>query len=187
MDLATQNKDLIWDLDTFQQRERAIRFVMSFENKLCVYSNSVEQLYTNYNLFFPKEENRKLVVLPNPYASHDNFNGIPETAIVATGLHIVSGEMMGKQGTFLRIPFKNNGKRVFRSVPLHVGLRVVNQHRPPDKPLLPILMKGDLRELNASTPCLHLHSISVDKIEDISTMEQQSIRKVIIDLMSTIQ
>ncbi len=48
-------------------------------------------------------------------------------------------------------------------------------------------MKGDLRELNASTPCLHLHSINVDRLEDISTMEQQSIRKVIIDLMSSIK
>ncbi len=187
VDLATENNDLIWDLNTFKQRERAIKFVMSFENKLCVYSNSVKQLYTNYNLFFPKEENRKLVILPNPYAHHDNFNNIPEDSIIATGLHIVPGEMIGKQGTFLRIPFKTAGKRVFRSVPLQVGLRVVNQHRPADKPLLPILMKGDLRELNASTPCLHLHSINVDRLENISNMEQQSIRKVIIDLMSAIK
>src|SRR5690606_22272361 len=92
MDLATQNNDLIWDLDAFKQRQQAIDFVMSFENRLCVYSNSVEQLYTNYNLFFPKEENRKLVVLPNPYAQHDTYNGIPEVSFYSTGLIIVLGE-----------------------------------------------------------------------------------------------
>lgn len=186
MELATQNKDLIWDLDAFKQRQQAIEFVMGFENKLCVYSNSVDQLYTNYNLFFPKEENRKLVILPNPYAHHDTYNGIPESAIVATGLNIVPGQMFGKEGTFLTIPFKS-GKTSYRSVPLQVGLRVVNQHRPPDRPLLPVLMKGDLRELNASTPCLHLHSINLDRLEDVSNLERQSIRKVIIDRMARIR
>jgi hypothetical protein len=185
MELATQNKDLVWDLDAFKQRQQAIEFVMGFENKLCVYSSSVEQLYTNYNLFFPKEENRKLVVLPNPYAHHDTYHGIPESSIVATGLNIVPGAVFGKSGTFLTIPFKS-GKTAYRPVPLQVGLRVVNQQRPPDKPLLPVLMKGDLRELNASTPCLHLHSINLDRLEGLSAIERQSVRNVISERMAKI-
>lgn len=186
MEVAAQNNDLVWDLDAFKQRQRAIDFVMGFENRLCVYSDSVEQLYTNYNLFFPKEEDRKLVILPNPYAHHDSYNGIPLSAVVATGLNIIPGQMLGKSGTFLTIPFKS-GKTSYRSVPLQVGLRVVNQHRPPDKPLLPVLMKGDLRELNASTPCLHLHSIHLDRLTDLSDLERQSIRKVITDRLAQIK
>ncbi|MCW8196155.1 hypothetical protein F6455_15285 [Proteobacteria bacterium 005FR1] len=186
MELATQNKDLVWDLDAFKQRQQAIEFVMGFENRLCVYSGSVGQLYTNYNLFFPKEENRKLVVLPNPYAHHDTYHGIPESALVATGLNIVPGQTFGKDGTFLTIPFKS-GKTAYRPVPLQVGLRVVNQHRPADKPLLPILMKGDLRELNSTTPCLHLHSINLDRLEGLSTLERQSIRRVITERMAKIK
>lgn len=73
------NKDLVWDLDKFNKRKQAQKFVMGFENKLCVFSGSVEQLYTNYNIFFPKEEDRKLVILPNPYAHHDTFHGIYTT------------------------------------------------------------------------------------------------------------
>ena len=96
MELATENRDLVWDLDAFNQRQRAIDFVMGFENKLCVYSDSVEQLYTNYNIFFPKEEDRRLVILPNPYAHHDIFHGLPEAAISATGLNIIAGDMVGK-------------------------------------------------------------------------------------------
>lgn len=183
MDLATNNKDLIWELDSFQQRQRAIDFLMSFENRLCVYSGSVEQLYTNYNLFFPKEENRKLVVLPNPYAHHDQYHHIQQDAVKATGLNIIPGEVVGKRGLYLTIPFKS-GKTKYRAVPIQVGLRVVNQHRPPEKPLLPVLMKGDLRELNATTPCLHLHSLDVGLLEGLSHMEQQSIRSVIIDRMA---
>jgi hypothetical protein len=186
MELEKQNRDLVWDLAAFKQRERAMDFVMTFENKLCVYSNSVEQLYTNYNLFFPKEENRKLVILPNPYAHHDNYHGIPDSAIVATGLNIIPGQTLGKTGAFLTIPFKN-GKTPFRTVPLQIGLRVVNQQRPPDKPLLPVLMKGDLRELDANTPCLHLHSINLDQLSNLSILERQSIRNVIVERMAQIQ
>lgn len=185
MELARQNKDLIWDLNAFRQRQRAIDFVMSFENKICVYSQSVEQLYTNYDLYFPAEENRKIVVLPNPYAHHDTYHGVSEDAIVATGLNIVPGESFGKSGAFLTIPFKG-GRTRYRAVPLQVGLRVVNQHRPPHKPLLPILMKGDLRELNASTPCLHLHSINLDRVDRLSRLERRSIQQVIIERMAEI-
>lgn len=50
-DAIERNNDLVWDITAFNQRQRAIDFVMGFENKLCVFSNPVEQLYTNYNIF----------------------------------------------------------------------------------------------------------------------------------------
>ncbi|MDQ2075061.1 hypothetical protein RBH33_00020 [Marinimicrobium sp. ABcell2] len=178
MGFADDNKDLVWDLDAFSQRRKATDFVMGFENKLCVYSGAVEQIYTNYNIFFPKEEERKLVILPNPYAPHDTFNGIPQEAVSATGLYIVPGRVGDKDGLLLRIPFRS-GNSKFRTVPLQVGLRVVGQSRTPDRPLLPVLMKGDLRELNADTPCLHLHTIQLDQLEKHSMLERDSLRKVI--------
>ncbi len=178
MELATDNKDLVWDLEAFNQRRRAMEFVMGFENKFCVYSNSVQQLYTNYNIFFPKEEDRKLVILPNPYAHHDIYNNIPEEAVVATGLNVIPGEVQGKRGVLLTIPFKS-GKTRYRAVPLQVGLRVVNHQRPKGKPLLPLLMKGDLRELEAETPCLHLHCLNLDRLSQLSRLELDGIKKVI--------
>jgi hypothetical protein len=178
VDLATENKDLVWDLDAFNQRQLAMDFVLGFENKLCVYSDSVEQLYTNYNIFFPKEENRKLVILPNPYAHHDIFHGVNEDAITPTGLNIIPGDVIGKDGLYLTIPFKS-GKTKYRAVPLQIGLRVVNQQRPDSKPLLPVLKKGDLRELDADTPCLHLHTIHPDRLDTMSTLERGGIRSVI--------
>lgn len=178
MNLANDNKDLVWDLDSFNQRQKAIDFVFGFENKLCVYSGSVEQLYTNYNIFFPREEHHKLVILPNPYTPHDTFNGIPPAAVTPTGLTIMPGLVAGKAALLLKIPFRS-GTVKYRSVPLQMGLKIVRQQRPPQRPFLPVLMKGDLRELDESTPCLHLHAIHVDRLYDHSALERSGIQKVI--------
>jgi len=174
---ASDNKDLVWDLDSFNQRKKAIDFVLGFENKLSVYSASVEQLYTNYNIFFPKEEDRKLVILPNPYSPHDTFNGIPTLSVVPTGMEIIPGLHEGKLRLLLRIPFKS-GQVKYRTVPLQQGLQIIKQQRP-NLPFLPVLMKGDLRELDSHTPCLHLHAILLDRLQDHSALERSGIQKVI--------
>jgi hypothetical protein len=182
VDKKDDNKDLIWDLDAFKQRKRAHEFVLNFENKLCVFSGSVQQLYTNYNIFMPAEENSRLVILPNPYAHHDIFHGIPESAVKPTGLHIVpgrGGELM------LRIPVKNV-ERPFRTVPLQVGFRMINQRRPANLPLLPVLVKGDLRELDARTPCLHLHAITLSNMPRLSPLELNEIRRTILERMKAL-
>jgi hypothetical protein len=176
--VTSDNKDLIWDLDAFNQHQRAVDFVMGFENKLCVYSSSVEQLYTNYNIFLPKEEDRKLVILPNPYTPHDTYNGIIESAVTSTGMEIIPGIYQSRPCLFLRIPFRS-GTVKYRAVPLQMGLKIVRQKLPVDKPFLPVLMKGDLRALDATTPCLHLHTIHLDRLTEHSVLERSGIHKVI--------
>ena len=94
-----QNQDLIWDLDSMARRELAERFIKLFENRLCVYSESVGQLYTNYSLHFPTDLGRKMVVLPNPYAFHDTLHGIDSQAIRKTGLCVLPGKVLGKPGS----------------------------------------------------------------------------------------
>lgn len=176
---SSDNKDLIWDLDEFHQRRLATEFVRRFENKLCVYSGSVEQIYSNYNIYFPEEEGRKMVILPNPYAYHDTFQGIPEHAVQTTGLTIVPGELIGKQGLHLTIPIKSaKGKRM-RVVPLQLGLSAINKQRPVDKPFLPIVMKGDLREIEQKVPVLHLHTVRLDRLSERSLFERTGIKQVI--------
>ena len=96
-----QNHDLIWDLDALAKRELAERFIRLFENRLCVYSESVSQLYTNYALHFPKELGRKMVVLPNPYAFHDTINHISPNAVRKTGLCVLPGEFHRMRGLML--------------------------------------------------------------------------------------
>jgi hypothetical protein len=178
-----ENNDLIWNMDAFKQRKRAHEFVLNFENKICVFSGSVSQLYTNYNIFMPAEENSRLVILPNPYAHHDIFHGIPEEAAKPTGLYIVPG----KDGELLlRLPLKSK-ETPFRLIPLQVGFHLINQRRPGHMPLLPVLVKGDLRELDSRTPCLHLHAISLTGLGDMSSMEINEIRKVILERMKQLK
>ena len=173
------NRDLVWDLNSFRRRQAAQNFVLSFENKLCVFSGSVEQLYSNYDIFFPKEESRKLVILPNPYAHHDTFHGIPERAARPTGLLLVPADSRDPTGRLnLIIPFKGN-RAQYRKVPFNVGLQLINSKRPFNKPFLPVLVKGDLRELNTETPCLHLHSLALNELSDMSELEVSDIQKVI--------
>ncbi len=173
----SNNNDLVWTLDAFKQRKRAHEFVLNFENKLCVFSGSVEQLYTNYNIFMPAEENSRLVILPNPYAHHDVFQGIPEDVVRPTGLYIVPGS---KGELLLRIPLRSRTDP-FRTVPLQVGFRLINQRRPETLPLLPVLVKGDLRELDARTPCLHLHAISLKSLANLSLLEVNAVRRTILE------
>ena len=175
---SKDNKDLVWDLSHFNRRQRAVEFVKCFENKLCVYSGSVEQLYTNYNIYFPEDENRNMVILPAPNAHHDTFQGIPPEAIRVTGLTIIPGELIGRSGLHLTLPLKGGNKK-FRPLPIQLGFKIVNQRFPEDKPFLPILMKGDLREFGQNTPILHLHCILLDRLGDSSVLDRVGIQRVI--------
>lgn len=174
------NKDLVWDLEKFQKRQKAQDFVLSFENKICVFSGAVGQLYTNYDIFFPKEEDRKLVILPDPYSPHDTFSGLPEEAVSPTGLLLVPAADSDNGKMNMIIPVRSPGAK-YRKVPLSTGLNLINKRRPESNPFLPVLVKGDLRELNASTPCLHLHSLNAEKLTLMSNLEVDDIRAVILE------
>lgn len=182
----TDNKDLIWDLSTFNRRQRAVDFVKYFENKLCVYSGSVEQLYTNYNIFFPEDENRNMVILPAPHAYHDTFQGVPADAVKVTGLNIIPGEMLGSKGLYITLPIKGTDKRS-KPLPIQMGFKIIRQRFPADRPFLPILVKGDLREIEQNTPTLHLHCILLDKLASRSMLERDSIKKAITEKLVQIR
>jgi len=173
-----ENPDLAWDLDDFNHRERAMEFVRQFETTMCVYSPSVEQLYTNYRMYFPQEWRRKLVILPDPTAFHDTFFHIQSEAVVSTGLYIVPGELVSKDGLFLA-NVKEDRTLGDRQVPFEAGIRAIMKKRPRDDQFLPVLANGDLRELEQSWPVLHLHRIKPKVLERISDLDRSSLATVI--------
>lgn len=168
-----QNENLVWDLGSLNDHDRATRFVMRFQQSLCVYSPPVEQLYTNYEIIVPDEDGRKLIILPNPHAFHDTFSHINEDAVVQTSLFIAP-DAEGKLQ--LLVPLAN-GQR--RPMPLGVGLNFIQSKLGPDVPFLPVLTKGDLREFKQSMPILHLHRIVLSKVTRHSELEIRTIRKSI--------
>lgn len=174
----SDNKDLQWDLDEFDDREVAKRFVMRFENLMCVFSPSVEQIYTNYSMYFPREDNHKMVVLPNDAAYHDTFQHIDPDSVIKTGIYIMPGEVIGKSELLLAIPDPNSEHNL-KFMPLKQGLLGILKTLKGDKPVLPLLTKGDLREFEAQHPSLHLHRIILDKLEERSDLEKSGIKNVI--------
>jgi hypothetical protein len=186
MNGGEQNRDLVWDLDGFKRRQLAVDFIRRFENKLCVYSGSVEQLYTNYDIYFPEEENRKMVILPDPYAYHATFQNVPSPAVARTGMNIIPGELVGKSGLYLTVPLKGGEGRKAKVIALQSALRAINERRPSDDPFLPVLVKGDLREFQQRAPMLHLHCVHLNRLGQRSQMERNSIRRVITDKLPAI-
>lgn len=178
-----QNRDLVWDLMNFKRRQLAAQFIKRFENKLCIYSESVAQLYSNYSIYFPEEESRRMVILPNPYAYHDTFQNIPGSAVTRTGMNIIPGEVIGKVGLFLTIPtLQANGagrSGHAKVVALQSALKAINARRPPHDPFLPVLIKGDLREFKQQAPMLHLHCIRLHLLGERSALERSSVQRVI--------
>ena len=178
MSSLPENPDLAWDLDDFSDRERAMEFVRRFEHTMCVYSPSVEQLYTNYKMFFPQEWARKLVILPDPMAFHDTFFHIQPEAVVSTGLYIVPGELVGQTGLYLA-NVKEDRTLGDRQVPFEPGMRAIMRKRPDDDQFLPVLAKGDLRQFEQAWPVLHLHRIKPKVLERISDLDRSSLAAVI--------
>lgn len=170
-----RNEHLVWDLTQLSDHERATRFVLQFQESLCVYSPPVAQLYTNYEIIVPEEDGRKLIILPNPHAFHDTFSHINEDAVIQTSLFITPDKDGALQ---LLIPMAN-GQR--RAMPLGIGLNFIQAKLGADIPFLPVLTKGDLREFKPSLPMLHLHRIVLHKVTKHSELEIRAIRKAIQD------
>ncbi len=180
-----RNADLIWDLEKIHQHKRAVNFVKKFENRFCVFSSSVRQLYTNYSVFFPEEANRQLVILPDPYAFHDTFNHLNPDAVQSTGLHVIPGNLIGKSGLYMIISHRNKNVRSV-PIPFQEGIRQILRRSNSEDPFLPVLMKGDLREFNDQLPCLHLHRLRLQNLTALSSLDQESIRTVITDKLMTL-
>ena len=177
------NNDLVWSLENFNQRDLAKNFISRFESRLCVYSPSVEQVYTNYSINFPNSERGKMVVLPNPYAFHDTFHNVTANAVRDTGLFIVPGALIGKSGLFVIVKYKNQQVKPV-PMPIRMALKKMVRTGDDNDPFLPILIKGDLREFDSDTPCLHLHRIKLSELETRSDFDKKSLKNAIFDKMS---
>lgn len=172
------NADLEWNLDKLKSRRKAREFVLHFESRLCIYSDSVEQLYTNYTINFPSRESAPLVILPNPYAFHDTYSNINAEAVRDTGLFIIPGETIGKRGLHI-VQRSRKTNALSPAIPFRNALRKILSSQASDDPFLPVLVKGDLREFDSRTPCLHLHRIRLNQLERISAFQRNSVKRAI--------
>lgn len=176
--LDATDESLIWSLQAFENQMRAVNFVRQFSEILCVYSPKVQQLYGSYEIVVPRRENRQLVVVPDLFAFQDTWYHITTRALERTGLMILPGELVRREGLHLRIPF-DNGRRG-RVVPLQNGIRAISRSfRDQGRDFLPVITRGDLRALRRKTPLLHLNSLNLKPMADKSRFELNDIRNTI--------
>lgn len=179
------NTDLAWDLDDFSQAQRAMDFVLQFEQTLCVYSPSVEQIYSTYNMFFPQDWDRKLVILPDSGAFHDTFFHVGTSAVTATGLYIIPGQLIDQTGLYLANIDEDRNLGA-RQLPFTTGMRAIMQKRDDNDPFLPVLAKGDLRELEQSWPVLHLHRVNPRAIDNMSDLDRTNLTNVVTEKLESL-
>lgn len=173
-----QNLDLIWDLDNVEKKDLAERFIRLFENRLCVYSESVSQLYTNYGLHFPSESGRKMVVLPNPYAFHDTLHHISPNSVRKTGLCVLPGHYQDHNGLLLA-RLGANGE-LLQARPFKSALaQIIARLKQNGDVFLPVLIKGDLREFDRRMPYLHLHRLQLTNLPHLSAFERNDLQQTV--------
>lgn len=181
---TTHNEDLVWSLGGRQFSEATFGFLKRFEAALCLFSNTVSQLYSNYEIVHFGCEGTKLVALPNAYAAHDTFNNVNSDAVEATGLYILPSEvtMPGEQKG-LRLMYRCGKTGLPKSLPLADGLEKVKAKYVPHEPFLPVMINRDLRSFKGGVPAMHLHRLKIDRLICLSELEKVDILNTVADKM----
>lgn len=181
---ANVNQDLVWKLSGFSYPEKVVSFLKRFEGSFCIFSKSVQQLYSNYELQTTFGDRKSVVALPNPYAHHDTFFNIPEEAVLPTGMVICPGEIGGSKDWLLC--YKNEDNTGWKGTTLEKGLDIFQFKYGEDAPFLPVILNSDLRKSSTThMPLMHLHRISIKKLNLLSEMQRSDIAKTVADKISS--
>jgi hypothetical protein len=184
---GSMNKDLVWTLGGNSFPEQTFGFLKRFEAALCLFSGTVSQLYSNYEIVHFGHDGRKLVALPNAFAAHDTFNNIESDAVEPTGLYIIPTEVTNMQAPEkgLKLVYRCSKTGKPKSIPLQDGLEKVRQKYLPKEPFLPVMINRDLKSLNGKIPAMHLHRLRVAKLDNISDLMKMDISKTVEDKMKS--
>jgi len=182
-------RDLIWDLMHVKSPDRAFKFMDAFKTGLCVFSSSVQKVYTNYSVHMPNSanlEDKKLVILPQFQAFHDIVNNIPEEAIEATTCKIIPGQAINKKGVFLSGKMK--GCRSPSVLPLKTAIKAIQLGAYAEGKFLPLLAYGDLKEMpKKNIPYLMLHKINLEKLTHLADFEISMMERIVLRNLEKLQ
>lgn len=181
----TSNKDLVWNLGDKNLPERTVQFLKRFENTLCLFSGSVRQLYSNYEIHPIAANDNKAVALPNPRAYHDTYSHVTREAIRPTGLFIAPSEAANDEDSKqLHLIYKSSKTGKFKSLPLEQGMRQLQKKFKDKGSFLPVILSTDLKFKLNNQPVMHLHRVDVDSLEGISEFQKKDIARAIEEKLS---
>ncbi len=177
---SSTNEDLVWHIGDRKYPERSVAFLKRFEEVLCLFSCSVEQLYSNYEIFTADSGYSDAIALPNPYAHHDTFNHIEADSVKKTGLYIVPTEAVNDaESKSLLLMYQSQKMRRMKSLPLKQGIEQVQQKYKKISGFLPVILNKDLQVMNGAHPIMHLHYLNLNKLNFVSDLQKMDIRKTI--------
>ena len=117
-----------------------------------------------------------MVVLPDFNQYESIFSRVNNDAVQGTSIHIYPQVHQGK--TRLIVAGQGSASGTLEKLPLKQGLRALKMGYFEHKPIMPILMLGDLREFpEKSLPYLHLHTLNKAALEGLSDFEKSDIEK----------
>jgi hypothetical protein len=159
--------DLHWSIEEMRTKETGKQFLLSLAQFLPVYSPALRQVYSDYDTYFTKSA---VVILPDPVDFTSTYSHIPEPAVKATGILLHPTP----DGIGVNMRLKNN-KTVTLSLP-RAFMLIRHQLK---GAFLPVIKRGDLRDFDQLTPCIHLNALALTRAETLSRFERRDITKAL--------
>lgn len=179
----SNHQDLIWNIGKNRYIESTVGFIKRFESALCLFSSSLHQLYSNYEIIQANQESGRMIALPNPYAFHDTYSNILNDAIIPTGVHLAPSEIIGSSNKKLLMLFRSKKSGKIQTTDLETGFKALEKSFGKDN-FLPVMVNNDLRFTDKNIPTMHLHRIDLEKLQHISSFERSDIKIAIKDKMA---
>ncbi len=174
IDLAITPRDLVWSLDSLQDKDRGKVFLTTMSKYLPIYSPLVKHIYMEYDVAFTGDN---AVILPRRYSFTETYSRIEPDSIRRVGLQLIPTNK-GVEVLVKRKPSSPDKPPITVIMPINMGLRLI-QKRLQGTPFLPVIQKGDLREYQLSQPSLQLHTLDVRKLNDLSHFNKMDIARAI--------
>jgi len=159
--------DLYWSIEEMRAKETGKQFLLKLAQFLPVYSPALRQLYGDYETYFTKTA---VVILPDPVDFTATYSHIPEQAVKSTGILLHPTP----QGIGVNLRLRNN-KTI--NLPLEKAFTLIRSQL--RGPFLPVIKRGDLRDFDQLTPCLHLNALALNHADTLSRFERQDITKAL--------
>lgn len=167
--------DLHWSIEEMRTKETGKQFLLNLAQFLPVYSPALRQVYSDYDTYFTKSA---VVILPDPIDFTSTYSHIPEPAVKATGILLHPTP----KGIGVNMRFKN---RKTLTLPLPKAFQLIRNQL--NGPFLPVIKRGDLRDFDQLTPCIHLNALALGRAKTLSRFERLDIAKALDSRVNDLQ
>lgn len=183
----TENFEILKNLKEIEDSLNVFKFLQAFENKLFIYSPSVEKIYLNYSFIFPNKDSNNIAILPNHKDEISKVHNIPLKYISKKHyISVMPADIIDSSGTVVKIL---NSEKMTPSKYFHIELDILKKINKEIKEIhshdfYPILLTNGIRTLHNYLPVIdvyHLDLIGLEKDGYISSLDLFTIKNYFIN------